>query len=275
MAWKTYGHQNTKRILELQLQAGRFAHAYLFNGPSGIGKKTLALEFAAKLLQTSDLKTHPDFSILEPSEEISVQNMREFISPLSLKPFVSRHKVAIIDNAELMNPQSSNALLKTLEEPNGNSVIILISATPQLLPTIISRCQSFFFNVFSKKQLEDFAKEKGLPADNDTISASFGRVDRLLQLSENGTVGQMEAIHNFENIQKLPAQQRLLSLSNYADLETPELASAVNLLGLWQKQKLVANIHGYKVLAALLEARKQLQTNKNKKLILQDLFLKI
>src|ERR1700722_14658809 len=97
--WQTFGHENAKKILDLQLKSGKLAHAYLFAGPQGVGKKTLALELAGKILSSQNLPIHPDFAILDQTESISVERMQQFMEGLSFKPFLGAKKVAIINNA--------------------------------------------------------------------------------------------------------------------------------------------------------------------------------
>jgi len=147
------------KILEKIAKSGKIPHAFLFEGPEGTGKKETAISFA-KLLLKSEIKNHPDFLLIQPKKDtISIDQIREeLIRFLSLTPFLGDKKVAIIEKAELMNKEAQNALLKTLEEPKGNSVLILISSKPELLlPTILSRCQKISFS--KRKNNEEFSKE--------------------------------------------------------------------------------------------------------------------
>ena len=262
--WQTFGHQNIKRLLDLQLKSGKFPHAYLFFGPEGLGKKMLSLELAAKILGTEKLSNHPDFAILDQEEEIGVERMQQFMEGLGFKPFMGKYKVAIVNNAQLMNTQSSNALLKTLEEPSASTILILISANKNLLPTIISRCQVFNFNAFTVNQLRDFAKEGNLKADEKLLKLSFGSVGKLMQLQDTQNfVDEENKITDFEKLKAGHMADRLTAISQYAELETPDLRRLFNSWLFWQP-----SLH-------LLNAINLLETNKNKKLILQDLFLKI
>ena len=149
------------KILEKIAKSGKIPHAFLFEGPEGTGKKETAISFA-KLLLKSEIKNHPDFLLIQPKKDtISIDQIREeLIRFLSLTPFLGDKKVAIIEKAELMNKEAQNALLKTLEEPKGNSVLILISSKPELLlPTILSRCQKISFSFSKEKENEEFSKE--------------------------------------------------------------------------------------------------------------------
>lgn len=138
----------------------RHAHAYLLHGPSGIGKRALAERLMARLLCQSPAgleacgqckaclllaaNTHPDAFVLEPEEAdkaIRVDQVRELVGFVVQTAQLGGRKVVLLEPAEAMNLNASNALLKSLEEPSGDTVLLLISHQPsRLLPTIKSRC---------------------------------------------------------------------------------------------------------------------------------------
>ena len=134
------------------IERGKLAHGYLFWGPEQKEMKEAAFWL------TEYLKTNP-FDILyitveEKKEEISITQIREARKHLSLSAYNSTYKFAIIDKAELMNLHAANALLKTLEEPRGNTILILITQKPELLPkTILSRLQEIRFRPVSLNQI--------------------------------------------------------------------------------------------------------------------------
>lgn len=113
----------------------KLSHAYLFVGKKNLKNK--ALKFAKKIQDNL-----PDLHILEAEKSIKIKQVRELQRLLSLKPYSGKYKIAIIPEAHLMTTEAQNALLKTLEEPSGQAILILTSPSEfLLLPTIISRCQ--------------------------------------------------------------------------------------------------------------------------------------
>jgi DNA polymerase-3 subunit delta' len=148
--------------LERARSADRFPHALLIEGPPGAGKREFALKLARTLLcartevifeacgacrscQLLEAGTHPDLLLLTPESEgkdLKIDQIRAVVEFVSLRSHYDRGKVVLIPRAELMNRSAANALLKTLEEPPSQSVLILVSSRPGLLPaTIRSRCQ--------------------------------------------------------------------------------------------------------------------------------------
>jgi len=157
------GHDRPVTILKRALTNKTLAHAYLFSGGEGIGKKMTALALAAAVncrnagssggcgecpsCRKIAALAHPDVHILAADgDEIKIDQVRQMQADLALKPFEGAKKILIVDGAERMNSSSANAFLKTLEEPPGETLIVLISPLPQsLLPTIRSRCQEIRF----------------------------------------------------------------------------------------------------------------------------------
>ena len=136
------GHEKAVERLEGAVKNRRVAHAYLFAGHEGIGKRLVARAFAAEILGGPPT---PDrfFEIEKPKDKqvITIEQMRDLIRTLSFRHADSR--VILINDADLMNEELQNAILKTLEEPPARTVLVLVTAVPtMLLPTIRSRCQT-------------------------------------------------------------------------------------------------------------------------------------
>lgn len=275
--WNTFGHERVKNILNKQINSKQFPNAYLFTGAEGIGKKTLALEFAKIILNATNLSNHPDFVILDQVGEISVEVALNFISKLSFHPFIASKKVAIINNADNLNVNSSNALLKTLEEPSENTIIILIASNAKLLPTIISRCQVLKFNTFSSLELKKFAKSQNFNLEDSAIDLSFGKIANLVNfvLNKDLFASRKQIVENYINFSLKTLGEKILSVNEYAELETEELNNNLDVWLSWQVMNLQDNPKNYTKLQALTDSILGIKMNKNKKLILQSLFLKI
>lgn len=187
------GHQKQLEALKRSLAGDRLHHAYLFLGPEGVGKRTVAFSLAAAIhcphrqhdscgqcgtcLSIRD-GNHPDVRALGPEtgkREISIQQMRDLQRQLEFRPFSGKKKVAIIDPAHLMNYHAQNALLKTLEDPPGNTLLILIAnSTGTLLSTLLSRCLRLYFTFMSVRQVADIlVRHKGLPGEKAEVLAAF------------------------------------------------------------------------------------------------------
>jgi DNA polymerase III subunit delta' len=171
------GHQRAIGILRAQQAAGRLAHAFCLIGEEGIGKTAVARALAEELLlgegQPSRLEVHPDFWCDDRPEAISIDEIRfhpERGAPahdqslqqfLSLKPFVAPLRVALLANAERMTEAAQNCLLKTLEEPPPNTVLVLTTAYPDhLLSTCLSRCQLIALSPVGRPALAEFIKAR-------------------------------------------------------------------------------------------------------------------
>jgi len=165
--WQVIGQTRAVSLLQRGLETGSLAHAYLFVGPAHVGKMTLALNLAQALncesteppcgrcdscqkiasakhadIQIIGLGTDEDSAKARSKVEISIDQIRQIQHSASLPPFEGRHKVFIIDGAELLSTEAANCLLKTLEEPVGKVVFILLTTNERFLPTTVtSRCQ--------------------------------------------------------------------------------------------------------------------------------------
>ncbi len=130
--------------LKAARKTGRLAHAYLLTGPVGSGKEWLAMQMAGEVLETPAPSAHPDFHSVAPeskSRRIVIEQMRAMEQTLQMKPMRGHTKVAVIHDADRLQPQAANAFLKTLEEPPPGCHIFLLTTLPDaILETIISRC---------------------------------------------------------------------------------------------------------------------------------------
>lgn len=205
-----YGHEKQVAILRQAIVQNRLGHSYLFSGIDGVGKKTLALELAKALNcekagEINDScekcpvclkikrRTHPDVFLIEAEGQfIRVAAIREIQAQMTFRPMEGKKRVYVIDNADRMNEEAANALLKTLEEPSASNVLILITAKPYTLPsTIISRCRHMRFNPVAIDTITKFLVEcQKIEKESALLPAglSGGSVGQALELSREEAV---------------------------------------------------------------------------------------
>lgn len=168
------GQDKALGLLKSALDSGKNAHAYLFTGPDGVGKATTALRFAAVLecptrgcgdcpeCRQVLSGTHPDVTIVKPDGAVlKIRQIREVGRTIGFKPFQGLRKIYIIEDVNMMNDESANALLKNLEEPPDFVVFVLTApGADGLLPTIVSRCQEIAFASIKPALIEDWLISK-------------------------------------------------------------------------------------------------------------------
>lgn len=194
-AGEIIGHREAVAFLDSETAAP--AHAYLFAGPSNVGKARAALRFAADLVgRTPEARarvmrrTHPDAVVIGPegSAALGVDQARRAVAGASLRPVEGGRKVFIFDDASLMTEAASNALLKTLEEPPAGTVFILAADAEDDLPaTVASRCRIVRFGRVSEEELAAALVERGFEAGRAAMTAriSGGRPGLALDLAAN------------------------------------------------------------------------------------------
>lgn len=197
------GQPTAVAVLTRALADGRVASAYLFEGPSGVGKRLAALALAKASLGEAawrrvDIGAHPDARVFEPradgNRNIKVQQLREQVLPhADFAPFEGASSFLVFPEADISFPQdhaaSANVLLKTLEEPRAGVTFILTAERPErLLPTIRSRCQRLRFRALSAEVLDRILATHDVPEDRraSAIALADGRADRALAFAEEG-----------------------------------------------------------------------------------------
>jgi len=179
------GHDNITRFFKRELKLKRIASSYLLFGPDATGKNLLAttLSKAINCLEKDDdscdkcipctkidHKNHPDVVIIESKEGkdlIGIAAIRDLQKKINLKPYEARMKIFIIQNSHMMTEEAQNCLLKTLEEPPQNSVIVLITSNVEgLLPTVKSRCKQIKFGSLDLKLRVELAERQGFLKDD-------------------------------------------------------------------------------------------------------------
>jgi DNA polymerase III subunit delta' len=191
-----------KRLLSAALADGP-AHAYLLHGPPGVGKRELALLFAAELLGEHarvERRSHPDLYVLEPvGDQIRIDDIRRLRSDLHMRPFEASRRVYLIFGADTMNEDAADALLKDLEEPPSYAVILLVANDLGPLPeTIRSRCQLVPFRRLSERAVRDEIRSRAPELGDDQVTTlarvAAGRLDRAGRLLDAAAAKRREAL---------------------------------------------------------------------------------
>lgn len=195
---RLHGQALAVRTLERSLADGRVHHAYLFAGPAHTGKTTLAAQFAQALNCTGaappcggcqacariQAGSHADVQWIGvdpeasegPRTAIGIGAVRELIGAAHLRPYEGRTRVAVIEAADRMTPDAANALLKLLEEPPPDVVLILLSDNPEgVLPTVHSRCQTLEFRPLPVEEVSRVLREEGVSPEQAEVLARLSR----------------------------------------------------------------------------------------------------
>ena len=208
-SWKNIiGHEKIIEKLKKFSAEKNFPHAIIFSGIEGIGKRKIAETFAASLLcenltdgepcgvcpncKLMNGKSHPDFYVVEPEEtkttrNIKIGQIRNLQSQVALKPVQADRRIVIIDGAEFMKKEAANCLLKTLEEPPGATIFVLITANRAgLLMTVRSRCMTINFERLTDEQIKAELLQREIENAEKISIISGGSLGRALKLAESG-----------------------------------------------------------------------------------------
>jgi len=225
------GHQKQWNLLRKIVRREKISHALLFSGPQNIGKMTLAMELAKLIFcekQNFEEKpcnncrscrdvqrlSHPDLTLLQPQEKvIKISQIRNLQRNLSLKPYTAPVKIGLIDDAHLMQKSAQNCLLKTLEEPKGRTLLILITPYPQMLfKTLLSQFQILKFSLPSQKEIEKYLSSQDISTAlaKEMSLFSFGKPGKVVEFLKNPQklTQQKETIRQLLNLCRSDIGQR-------------------------------------------------------------------
>lgn len=249
--WNMLGHEWAVDMLHQHAARGDVRHAYLFCGPPGLGRRTLALRLAQALNCTKPLSAgvpcggtcrdckqieamqHPDMNVIEPtikdsadsknlipdpSGVIRVEQIRDLQKNFNLKPYQAKYRVALFLRFEKANENAANALLKTLEEAPAHAILLLTADNPeQLLPTIVSRCEILRLRPLPISAIESDLLERGVDEERARLLAhiSGGRPGYARKLIDDVTLLEKRE-ERLDDLQTLLPAQRVEKFS-YAD----------------------------------------------------------
>ena len=196
------GQDLARAALERAIAGGRVAHAYVFEGPAGVGKRSAALGLAmaldcpvapgsgcgaCEICRRIEAGLHPDVASFGPSGpggQIVIDDIRAILALTRTRPHEAPARVIVVDDADAMNPSSANGLLKTLEEPlPGNHLVLCTGAPDRLLPTVRSRAQRIRFRALGPTALAAIARARGVPEARADIAVALaaGAAARMLE----------------------------------------------------------------------------------------------
>lgn len=276
--WPIIGHDRPIGILRRSLRTGRLSHAYLFTGPAGIGKRTTAIALAMTVNCLGEAPAgqpwpdapcllcpscsrimrgaHPDVAEINlevqaqllggdgkksaPSREIRIDVIRDMQASIGLNPHSARRKVYLIGDADRLNEEASNCLLKTLEEPPDHSMLILLAPDEEsVLPTISSRCVQVQFRPLSRQLVaSSLVSAWGAEQEQaDTLAAlSGGRLGYAVELlgNDSALARRRSALEEAALLTGAPVLDRVEAAAKYAKRYTDARAELFDMLDEWE-----------------------------------------
>jgi len=252
------GQEKPIESLKKAIERDQVAHAYLFEGAEGLGKKAIALKLASALVCNNKDKpcgkcnscikvstgNHPEIKIIEGQVTIKVDEIRELIKDIQLKPYEGSRKVYIICDADKMNIQGQNALLKTLEEPpNYATLILLTTKGNSLLPTIVSRCQTIKLNPISLENIKSYLiNNKDIDSEKAQMLAAFsgGIIGRAVELLDNPDFHvRREGVINLCKDLMTPKLLNILDQISFFEEQKPDIEEVLDLMISWYRDLFV------------------------------------
>lgn len=348
-SWPVIGHERAVAMLRRSISKGRLSHAYLFTGPQGTGKRTLAVAFAMALnCQSGDpsAETSPDVpcglcstcqrilhashpDVVEVSletqaatlaqaggskskaaapKELRIDTIREMQANVGLRPYIGRWKVYIIGDADRLNEEAANCMLKTLEEPPQHTILVLLASNEAaVLPTISSRCIQVPLRSLSRARVKSSLQELWGIEDAEKAellaALSGGRLGYAVSLAGDGSALETRraSLQELALLSKAHVTDRMEAAARYAKQFTDARAALYAMLDTWEAwwrdvlvvganaQELAANVdqrgaatssagrnsptRAAAAIALIADTRQQLMDNVNPRLALEALAL--
>ncbi|MGN0334199.1 MAG: DNA polymerase III subunit delta' [Lachnospiraceae bacterium] len=256
------GHEQIIEHLQSAIQLQKVSHAYIFDGEKGSGKNFLANIFAmtlqceqqgtnpcgeCKSCKQAEGANHPDIIRVthEKPNTISVDDIREQVcADIQIRPYKGPYKIYIIDEAEKLNVQAQNALLKTIEEPPAYAVILLLTVNSEkFLPTILSRCVTLHLKPTKDNLVRKFLMEEvKIPDYEADICVAFaqGNIGKAKRLAVSEEFGQMKEhmLRLVKYIHDMPVSEMIKSMKKIAEFKT-DISDYLDLITVWYRDVLL------------------------------------
>lgn len=265
------GHEDIIKHFKRSIELDRVSHAYIINGEVDSGKKMLAYAFAKTLMcesgatdpcdeckscKQAETGNHPDIITVVNDDKdkktavLSVDIIREqVIDSIAVKPYSSKYKIYIIPDAQLMNVQAQNALLKTIEEPPEYGIIILLTTNiDKLLPTILSRCVVLNTKpIRERDMLEYLVKNIGLTEDRAYFCLDFaqGNLGKAIKLGTNEQYVQVieSVVDVLKKIHQLDVEDLTWAVSHFKQFDLTE-NNYMDIMMMWFRDVLMLKVTG-------------------------------
>jgi len=266
------GHENEINILKNNIEDKTVSHSYLFSGPDGIGKLTIAKEFAKYILNVDNLNSSLDYKYIckiEDKKNILVEQIREnIVDDIYIVPSRGDMKVYIINDAEYLNDASQNALLKTLEEPPKHAVIILIaSSSSNILPTVLSRVYKINFNKLDNNIVDKYISDQlCVKLDDNIIDFVDGSIGFASQIMNEKLTDELYKINDLYN--------RMVNKDNIKSLKCSEEIDFNKKFTLDYLEHLLYINNKYLCVEVIEKAKVRLQYNGNYDIVIDNMILK-
>lgn len=261
------GHENIIKHFKSSIEMGKVSQGYIISGEAGSGKKTLVRAFAktlqceaggtepcncCKSCKQADTGNQPDIIWVthDKPNAISVDEIRDQINnDIGIKPYSSRYKIYVIDNAHLMNTNAQNALLKTLEEPPEYAIIILLTSNiDKLLPTIISRCTTLSVKPVRERDILDYLMNVlNLPKEKadfcmDFSQGNLGKAIRLATSIEYNEIKE-DVVRVLVKLDEMSIDDIIFTIKNMNHHKL-RIGDYIDLMMMWYRDILMLKITG-------------------------------
>ncbi len=258
------GHEDIVKHFKGSIELGKVSHAYILNGEKGVGKKTLA-KVVSKSLQCEtgnpdpcgecksclqvESGNQPDIIWVnhEKPNVISVDEVRsQILNDIDLKPYSSKYKIYIVPDAQMMNPQAQNALLKTLEEPPEYAIIMLLTDNvDKFLPTILSRCIVLNFKPVQLIEMIEYLEEMGVDKAKARFCADFaqGNLGKAVRLAISPDYNEIkeDSVRLLRRIQDMDMDEVIRAVKNMGKYKL-DVTDYIDIMTMWFRDILLVKI---------------------------------